>query len=75
MSYQPRSRLWRSAKQIADILMANRDSVDQALMAFEAQIAEVRASLQAGDESAILETLTRARDSRERWLKQQRNNL
>ena len=58
-----------------DILMANRESVDQALMSFQAQIAEVRSALENGDEKAILEALTNAHDSRERWLRQQRNSM
>ncbi|MBX2851367.1 MAG: prephenate dehydrogenase/arogenate dehydrogenase family protein [Phycisphaeraceae bacterium] len=59
----------------ADILMANRESVDQALEVFGARIAEARSVLQAGDPQAILDMLTRARDSRERWLDQQRNSM
>jgi prephenate dehydrogenase len=57
-----------------DILMANRESVDQALEVFAARIAEMRLALQAGDEQGILEALTRAKESRERWLDQRRNS-
>ena len=57
-----------------DILMANRDAVDQALEAFCARITEMRSALQAGDQQAILDALTRAQDSRERWLDQGRNS-
>lgn len=58
----------------ADILMANRESVDQALEAFAAKLAELRSALKAGDPQAILQMLITARDARERWLDQQRNN-
>ena len=58
----------------ADILMANRESVDQALEALGARLDGMRQALQAGDPHAILALLAAARDSRERWLDQQRNS-
>jgi prephenate dehydrogenase len=58
----------------ADILMANRESVDQALEVLAARLESMRLALQSGDPQAILELLNTARESRERWLDQQRNS-
>ncbi|MEM6259437.1 MAG: prephenate dehydrogenase/arogenate dehydrogenase family protein [Planctomycetota bacterium] len=57
-----------------DILMANRESVDQALGALQSSLAELRGVLQSGDPVAICSALEQARTSRERWLEQRRNS-
>ena len=73
--YRDTTRLASSNPSMrTDILMANRESVDQALEALQARVADIRSSLQAGDEKAILGALEQARDSRERWLESRRNS-
>ncbi|MEM6505251.1 MAG: prephenate dehydrogenase/arogenate dehydrogenase family protein [Planctomycetota bacterium] len=57
-----------------DILMANRESVDQALGALQSSLAKLRGVLQSGDPEAICSALEQARASRERWLEQRRNS-
>jgi prephenate dehydrogenase len=73
--YRDTTRLASSNPSMrTDILMANRESVDQALEALQARVADIRSSLQAGDEKAILGALEQARESRERWLESRRNS-
>lgn len=57
-----------------DILMANRESVDQALEALQERLSALRALLRTGEPGAILAALERCRASRERWLDRQRNS-
>lgn len=54
--------MWR------DILLENRRALDDTLGAFERTLGALRASLREGDEPAVLETLTRARAARQRFL-------
>ena len=56
----------------ADILLANREAVDQALDALIKRSSQMRALLKQGDANATLEVLNEACISRERWLDQQR---
>ena len=73
--YRDTTRLASSNPSMrTDILMANRESVDQALEVLARRIDAIRAALQSGDQDAILEALTLARESRERWLDQRRNS-
>ena len=73
--YRDTTRLASSNPSMrTDILMANRESVDQALEVLQARVADIRSSLQAGDEKAILGALEQARESRERWLESRRNS-
>lgn len=58
----------------ADILMANRESVDLAIETMQQRLGQLRDVLRSGDQRAILDALNQARDSRERWLGQRRNN-
>lgn len=54
--------MWR------DILLENRASLEPTLEAFEATLSALRVALRSGDEPAVLQTLQRARDARERFL-------
>ncbi len=57
-----------------DILLANREAVKTSLDALIQQATQMKAMLDQGDEKAILQALSQARDSRERWMDQARKD-
>jgi len=52
----------------ADIMMANRAALLEALDAMDLQMVSLRGLLQAGDEAALVQWLEQARDRRDQWL-------
>jgi prephenate dehydrogenase len=59
----------------ADILLANRDAVDQALDAMAHDLDAIRSMLRQGDQAGLLDALQQAAAARERWLDGRRNTL